>query len=132
MFQACWDGVVEQASFAERQEACDEFNKANRWRKRGLAVIPTKFGISFTTKFLNQAGALVHVYTDGTVLVTHGGVEMGQGLHTKVAQVSRSILSCVLVCSQRYAQILNVACMQTLKMFWLLVRSTVTVCNKCK
>lgn len=58
-----------------------------RWRKRGLAATPTKFGISFTTKFLNQAGALVHVYLDGTVLVTHGGVEMGQGLHTKVAQV---------------------------------------------
>lgn len=52
------------------------------------AVTPTKFGISFTTKFLNQAGALVHIYTDGTVLVTHGGVEMGQGLHTKVAQVA--------------------------------------------
>ena len=65
----------------------DDFNKANRWRKRGLAVIPTKFGISFTTKFLNQGAALVHIYTDGTVLVTHGGVEMGQGLHTKVAQV---------------------------------------------
>ena len=85
--QACWDGVINQAGFAERQKAADEFNKANRWRKRGLAVIPTKFGISFTTKFLNQGAALVHIYTDGTVLVTHGGVEMGQGLHTKVAQV---------------------------------------------
>ncbi|KAL3157593.1 hypothetical protein ABBQ32_012044 [Trebouxia sp. C0010 RCD-2024] len=90
--QACWDGAIGQAGFAERQKACDEFNKANRWRKRGLAVIPTKFGISFTTKFLNQAGALVHIYTDGTVLVTHGGVEMGQGLHTKVAQVAAADL----------------------------------------
>lgn len=51
-------------------------------------MIPTKFGISFTTKFLNQAGALVQVYTDGTVLVSHGGVEMGQGLHTKMAQIA--------------------------------------------
>lgn len=94
--QACWDGAINQAGFAERQKACDEFNMANRWRKRGLAVIPTKFGISFTTKFLNQAGALVHIYTDGTVLVTHGGVEMGQGLHTKVAQVGHnaSLSSC--------------------------------------
>lgn len=90
--QACWDGVVDQADFAERQKAADEFNKANRWRKRGLAVIPTKFGISFTTKFLNQGAALVHIYTDGTVLVTHGGVEMGQGLHTKVAQVAAADL----------------------------------------
>lgn len=85
--QTCWDNVVDQASFAERLKAAEDFNKANRFRKRGIAVIPTKFGISFTTKFLNQAGSLVHVYTDGTVLVTHGGVEMGQGLHTKVAQV---------------------------------------------
>lgn len=53
-------------------------------------MVPTKFGISFTTKFLNQAGALVQVYTDGTVLVTHGGVEMGQGLHTKMAQIAAS------------------------------------------
>ena len=92
--QACWDGVIDQAGFAERQKAADDFNKANRWRKRGIAVIPTKFGISFTTKFLNQGAALVHIYTDGTVLVTHGGVEMGQGLHTKVAQVC-----CMLPCS---------------------------------
>ncbi|KAL0052613.1 hypothetical protein WJX82_004790 [Trebouxia sp. C0006] len=90
--QACWDGVISQAHFAERQAAVDDFNKANRWRKRGLAVIPTKFGISFTTKFLNQGAALVHIYTDGTVLVTHGGVEMGQGLHTKVAQVAAADL----------------------------------------
>lgn len=50
----------------------------NRWRKRGIAVIPTKFGINFTAKFMNQGGALVHLYTDGSVLVTHGGIEMGQ------------------------------------------------------
>jgi xanthine dehydrogenase/oxidase len=71
-----------------RREACRVFNAENRWRKRALAVIPTKFGINFTAKFMNQGGALVHVYTDGTVLVSHGGTEMGQGLHTKVAQVA--------------------------------------------
>ena len=55
--------------------------------KRGLALTPVKFGISFNVKHFNQAGALVHVYTDGSILVNHGGTEMGQGLNTKVAQV---------------------------------------------
>jgi xanthine dehydrogenase large subunit len=55
--------------------------------KKGLALTPVKFGISFNVVHLNQAGALVHVYTDGSVLVNHGGTEMGQGLNTKVAQV---------------------------------------------
>ncbi len=60
----------------------------NSYRKRGICVLPTKFGIAFTVVHLNQGGALVHIYTDGSVLVTHGGVEMGQGLHTKVAQIA--------------------------------------------
>ena len=86
--QTCWDSAVRSAGgLTQRRAAVEAFNAGSRWRKRGLAVTPTKFGIAFTAKFLNQAGALVHVYTDGTVLVTHGGVEMGQGLHTKVAQV---------------------------------------------
>ncbi len=55
--------------------------------KKGLALTPVKFGISFTASFLNQAGALVHVYTDGSIHLNHGGTEMGQGLNTKVAQV---------------------------------------------
>ena len=71
-----------------RRAACDVFNAENRWRKRGVAALPTKFGINFTAKFMNQAGALVNVYTDGTVLVTHGGTEMGQGLHTKIEQIA--------------------------------------------
>lgn len=62
-------------------------NRENRYKKKGLAIVPTKFGISFSIVFLNQAGALVHVYTDGSVLISHGGVEMGQGLHTKMIQV---------------------------------------------
>ncbi|PSC76668.1 Xanthine dehydrogenase [Micractinium conductrix] len=85
--QRCWDDVMASSGYAARNASVEVYNKEHRFRKRGVAVTPTKFGISFTTKFLNQAGALVHVYTDGTVLVTHGGVEMGQGLHTKVAQV---------------------------------------------
>jgi xanthine dehydrogenase large subunit len=55
--------------------------------KKGLAITPVKFGISFNVPHLNQAGALVHIYLDGSVLVNHGGTEMGQGLNTKVAQV---------------------------------------------
>ena len=88
----CWTQVIENSEYHRRRLAVDEFNKASKLRKRGISVVPTKFGISFTTKFLNQAGALVHIYTDGTVLLTHGGVEMGQGLHTKVAQITAATL----------------------------------------
>eukprot|EP00256_Glycine_max_P054687 XP_014621575.1 xanthine dehydrogenase 1 isoform X3 [Glycine max] len=85
-----WNELKLSCDFAKARKEVDEFNSHNRWRKRGIAMIPNKFGISFTTKLMNQAGALVQVYTDGTVLVTHGGVEMGQGLHTKVAQIAAS------------------------------------------
>ncbi|WCJ36904.1 Xanthine dehydrogenase/oxidase [Euphorbia peplus] len=85
-----WNELKLSCNFLKAREDANQFNLANRWKKRGVAMVPTKFGISFTTKLMNQAGALVHVYTDGTVLVTHGGVEMGQGLHTKVAQVAAS------------------------------------------
>lgn len=64
-----------------------EFNARNHILKKGLALTPVKFGISFTLKHLNQAGALVHVYTDGSIHLSHGGTEMGQGLYQKVAQV---------------------------------------------
>nr|CAD1832527.1 unnamed protein product [Ananas comosus var. bracteatus] len=85
-----WDELKISCDFQNAREAVSSFNRQNRWRKRGVAMVPTKFGISFTAKHMNQAGALVQVYTDGTVLVTHGGVEMGQGLHTKVAQIAAS------------------------------------------
>ena len=87
--KACWDAAILSAGGLEaRRAAAATFNATHRFRKRGIAAVPTKFGISFTTKFLNQAGALVHIYQqDGSVLVNHGGVEMGQGLHTKVCQI---------------------------------------------
>ncbi|KAF3772001.1 Xanthine dehydrogenase 1 [Nymphaea thermarum] len=85
-----WDELKTSSEFVKARDDVNQFNAENRWRKRGIAMVPTKFGISFTTKFMNQAGALVHVYIDGTVLVTHGGVEMGQGLHTKIAQIAAS------------------------------------------
>ncbi|MBN2894159.1 MAG: xanthine dehydrogenase molybdopterin binding subunit [Bacteroidales bacterium] len=83
-----WDKITESADYKNRRKQVDEFNKNNKYKKRGLSLIPVKFGISFTTAFLNQAGSLVHVYTDGTVLVNHGGTEMGQGLHTKMQRVA--------------------------------------------
>jgi xanthine dehydrogenase large subunit len=73
--------------YAARRRAVLAFNKTNKIIKRGIALTPVKFGISFTATWYNQAGALVHVYNDGSVQLNHGGTEMGQGLHTKVAQV---------------------------------------------
>mmetsp|Transcript_34302 Transcript_34302/g.118206 ORF Transcript_34302/g.118206 Transcript_34302/m.118206 type:complete len:883 (+) Transcript_34302:1657-4305(+) len=85
-----------KSDFEVAVEAAEVFNSANKFRKRGVALMPTKFGINFTVKFLNQGGALVHVYNDGSVLVSHGGTEMGQGLHTKVCQVVAQALGCSL------------------------------------
>ncbi|TVY49646.1 Xanthine dehydrogenase, partial [Lachnellula occidentalis] len=84
--------VLEETKFVERKEAVTKFNATHKWKKRGLSIVPTKFGISFTALFLNQAGALVHVYHDGTVLVAHGGTEMGQGLHTKMIMIAAEAL----------------------------------------
>ena len=79
---------LEQTSrYRERRAAIAAWNAQSPVIKRGIALTPVKFGISFTATFFNQAGALVHVYTDGSVQVNHGGTEMGQGLNTKVAQV---------------------------------------------
>jgi len=75
------------SGYRQRRKQITEFNKSNRLVKRGLALTPVKFGISFTSKHLNQAGALVHVYTDGSIHLNHGGTEMGQGLNTKIAQI---------------------------------------------
>jgi xanthine dehydrogenase large subunit len=81
-------GTLERTSdYRARRQTIADFNRTSRFLKRGLALTPVKFGISFTTTFLNQAGALVHVYQDGSVHLNHGGTEMGQGLFVKVAQV---------------------------------------------
>ncbi len=79
--------LEESADYAGRRQAIAEFNAKSRIVKRGIALTPVKFGISFTKTEANQAGALVHVYSDGSVHMNHGGTEMGQGLHLKVAQV---------------------------------------------
>ena len=75
------------SSYRARRSEISAFNAGSALLKRGLALTPLKFGISFNVKHFNQAGALVHVYTDGSILANHGGTEMGQGLNTKVAQV---------------------------------------------
>ena len=75
------------ADYGCRRAAIAKFNAESPILKKGIALTPVKFGISFTLIHLNQAGALVHVYSDGSVMTNHGGTEMGQGLHTKVAQV---------------------------------------------
>ncbi|KAI1937587.1 hypothetical protein LOZ58_000276 [Ophidiomyces ophidiicola] len=84
--------VLNESNYATRRQSVMEYNKTNKWSKRGLAIVPTKFGISFTAIFLNQAGALVHLYRDGSVLVAHGGTEMGQGLHTKMIMIAAEAL----------------------------------------
>ena len=87
-----WNQLKRSSEFAERRSAIDTFNSANLHRKRGLAITPVKFGISFTATLFNQAGALVLIYRDGSVQVNHGGTEMGQGLHTKIGQVAAESL----------------------------------------
>ncbi|KAL4695371.1 hypothetical protein H8959_000466, partial [Pygathrix nigripes] len=86
--QRCWKECLEKSSFHARKLAAEEFNKKNYWKKRGLAIVPMKFSIGIPTAYYNQAAALVHIYLDGSVLVTHGGYELGQGLYTKMIQVA--------------------------------------------
>jgi xanthine dehydrogenase large subunit len=87
VIHALVDQLATDADYAARREQVAAFNAASPVLKKGLALTPLKFGISFNVAHFNQAGALVHVYSDGSMLVNHGGTEMGQGLNTKVAQV---------------------------------------------
>jgi xanthine dehydrogenase large subunit len=90
--ETIWSRLLETSEFAARQVELQAFNAAQPHRKRALAITPVKFGISFNFTAYNQAGALVHVYKDGSVLINHGGTEMGQGLHTKMMQVAATAL----------------------------------------
>ncbi|MFC3393461.1 xanthine dehydrogenase molybdopterin binding subunit [Brenneria rubrifaciens] len=84
--------LCRSSQYARRRAEIDAWNRTDPILRRGLALTPVKFGISFTASFLNQAGALLLMYTDGTLQLNHGGTEMGQGLHTKVIQVVASVL----------------------------------------
>lgn len=81
------DELESSSDYWQRREEIKQWNQSSPVLKRGLALTPVKFGISFTIQHLNQAGSLIHIYTDGSLQVNHGGSEMGQGLHTKVAQI---------------------------------------------
>ncbi|XP_051009811.1 aldehyde oxidase 3 [Acomys russatus] len=84
----CWETCMENSSYYCRKKAVDEFNQQSFWKKRGIAIIPMKFSVGFPKTFYYQAAALVQIYTDGSVLVAHGGVELGQGINTKMIQVA--------------------------------------------
>lgn len=86
--QTLWTSLRDEQKLAQRRAALEEWNAGQRYKKRGLAMTPVKFGISFTASFLNQAGALVLIYRDGTIQVNHGGTEMGQGLYSKIKGVA--------------------------------------------
>ncbi|MCM3880807.1 MAG: xanthine dehydrogenase molybdopterin binding subunit [Vicinamibacterales bacterium] len=90
--QEIWRELKASSEFEGRREGVVSFNTRSRHQKRGIAITPVKFGISFTAQFYNQAGALVLVYRDGTVQVNHGGTEMGQGLFTKILQIAADTL----------------------------------------
>jgi xanthine dehydrogenase large subunit len=83
-----WKRLIETSQLAGRRAEIRAFNGVHAHQKRGIAITPVKFGISFTTTFLNQAGALVLVYRDGSVQINHGGTEMGQGLYTKTRHIA--------------------------------------------
>ena len=87
-----WRRLKESSGFVQRREQIEHWNARHPHHKRGLAITPVKFGISFTATFFNQAGALVLIYRDGSVQVNHGGAEMGQGLHTKIQQIAAESL----------------------------------------
>jgi len=89
--RSMWREIKTKCDYDSRKREIEYFNKNSDYRKRGIALVPTKYGISFTAKHLNQAGAQVNLYKDGTVLINHSGVEMGQGLHSKIASIAASI-----------------------------------------
>ncbi len=107
-----WDRLYDELKVAEKRREIDVFNSKNKWKKRGFAITPTKFGIAFTAKFMNQGGALVHLYTDGTVLVSHGGTEMGQGLVSCECQASLHIFRIMQVLNSN-SQIFFFVCLST-------------------
>nr|BAD89382.1 aldehyde oxidase [Macaca fascicularis] len=83
----CWRECMAVSSYSLRKAAVEKFNAENYWKKKGLAMVPLKYPVGLGSRAAGQAAALVHIYLDGSVLVTHGGIEMGQGVHTKMIQV---------------------------------------------
>jgi xanthine dehydrogenase/oxidase len=88
----CFNEAVAVSELSERRAKVDAFNRDNRWKKRGISLTNVMCGVAYGALFLNQAGVLMHIYLDGSVLISHGGVEMGQGLHIKMLQVAATAL----------------------------------------
>ncbi|KFP51668.1 Aldehyde oxidase, partial [Cathartes aura] len=84
----CWEECLDKSDYYSQKAMVEEFNTKNYWKKKGIAIIPMKFSVGFNATYFHQAGALVHIYIDGSVLVTHGGIELGQGIHTKMLQIA--------------------------------------------
>ncbi len=92
--QNVWEKLRQDADFDNRQKAVDAFNKANKWKKRGISMIPLKYGMGYNLGFLMQGAAKIEIYaSDGSILLSHGGVEMGQGVMTKTAQIAAQTLN---------------------------------------
>ncbi|HVN47671.1 MAG TPA: molybdopterin cofactor-binding domain-containing protein [Bacteroidota bacterium] len=91
--QACWNELEKNISFGDVRKRISEFNAAHTWKKKGYAVMPICFGISFTNTMLNQASALVHIYNDGSVGISTAAVEMGQGVNMKILSIAQRIFS---------------------------------------
>ncbi len=89
-----FDELEEASNYRRRRQAVLDWNARGGVIRKGIALTPVKFGISFTATWFNQAGALIHVYSDGSIHLNHGGTEMGQGLHTKVAQIVAEAFQC--------------------------------------
>lgn len=83
----CWEECLEKSQYFERKRSAEYFNSTQLYRKRGIYVTPCHFGIGYTNLSYNQAGAMVNIYKDGSILLNHGGVELGQGIHVKMIQV---------------------------------------------
>lgn len=87
-----WEELLASSEYKKRRKEIRKFNQKETFRKRGIAISPVMFGISFTTTFLNQGAAQVNIYRDGSVLLSHGGIEMGQGLHSKMLRIASEAL----------------------------------------
>ncbi|NXN68577.1 AOXB oxidase, partial [Himantopus himantopus] len=81
----CWEECLDKSDYYSRKAMVEEFNMQNYWKKKGIAIIPMKFSVGFNATYFHQV--LIHIYIDGSVLVTHGGIELGQGIHTKMLQI---------------------------------------------
>ncbi len=89
----CWNSLEQKISIDDVKQRVDDFNSANEWKKKGFAFMPICFGISFTNTMMNQASALVHIYTDGSVGISTAAIEMGQGVNMKIHSIAQRIFS---------------------------------------